>query len=729
MSDYIDALLPSQNVACETSVKAHRNNTKLSFSESNEIVANQLDLVYKRLIKIREARECSNTVLFKDSSTGRLNTARCSSRCPSFVRRPWSSVSQKRSFVSCLYEPLPAPPTTSEQIAYEYYTQSLSTPQSYLTGTFKKGFELHCQRKSNEVKIESPTCTHSKHHGNSPECNVSLTKQHTVKYSQEAIELGSSRKRKLLSFTSACSNEFKEYVEDFTVQRNSEQVREDSDLQDETHLQDEVHFRNNASSIKDNIPSCLDSQDCLNNQTGSTQQPQQKLQILTGENSLSTMETALLPGQSAYQQRSMKGVSFDRSKRNWEASWLDARTGRRIKKCFSEGRWGASARDMAIMARKEAEHSGAISTRQQVSTGTLRGQDVLVQPGHSRHIQTSGHSRIIANAGLPPTYFHCNTVKPEHTHVEWSSKENYLGVLEPEASSEDGYYVTNSVGDCEPVSSQKYSEEPTIPFKKHLTEISSSETKKMLGCLASSQCEYKQPINSSVLPQLIKHLLLQPYDISASLQAKACTPSGYRSVYTDQPLQDVKIDGVSPQDALQFVQDFLRKAQENDISCLDTKNNLSYAAYSQDPQVHSTVTDNTNLSSGSAQKNFSEIYGKLNDIQERHCDAHVGQTELHNNRSDSIVIVSDTVVDTSEPMSETCDGSNICGDISNIQCEAQRNSQEDRGSIQAYCTTRERRNFILISKLMNSNEQPLSSSKDNKVNIPSHNLIQSLCTK
>lgn len=66
--------------------------------------------------------------------------------------------------------------------------------------------------------------------------------------------------------------------------------------------------------------------------------------------------------------RSMKGVSFDRSKRNWEASWLDARTGRRVKKCFSEGRWGSSARDMAILARKEAEDSGVISTRQQPHT-------------------------------------------------------------------------------------------------------------------------------------------------------------------------------------------------------------------------------------------------------------------------------------------------------------------------------------------------------------------------
>lgn len=64
-------------------------------------------------------------------------------------------------------------------------------------------------------------------------------------------------------------------------------------------------------------------------------------------------------------QRSMKGVSFDRSKRNWEASWLDARTGKRVKKCFSEGRWGSSARDMAILARKEAEDSGVISIRQQ----------------------------------------------------------------------------------------------------------------------------------------------------------------------------------------------------------------------------------------------------------------------------------------------------------------------------------------------------------------------------
>jgi hypothetical protein len=68
--------------------------------------------------------------------------------------------------------------------------------------------------------------------------------------------------------------------------------------------------------------------------------------------------------------RSMKGVSFDRSKRNWEASWLDAQTGKRVKKCFSEGRWGSSARDMAILARRKAEQSGIISTRQQFQTSS-----------------------------------------------------------------------------------------------------------------------------------------------------------------------------------------------------------------------------------------------------------------------------------------------------------------------------------------------------------------------
>lgn len=81
--------------------------------------------------------------------------------------------------------------------------------------------------------------------------------------------------------------------------------------------------------------------------------------------------TGLRPEGFASHQRSMKGVSFDRSKRNWEASWLDARTGKRVKKCFSEGRWGSSARDMAILARKEAEDSGVISTRQQQFSPSL----------------------------------------------------------------------------------------------------------------------------------------------------------------------------------------------------------------------------------------------------------------------------------------------------------------------------------------------------------------------
>lgn len=54
----------------------------------------------------------------------------------------------------------------------------------------------------------------------------------------------------------------------------------------------------------------------------------------------STPFSQLPPSLHGTSVRSMKGVSFDRSKRNWEASWLDSRTGRRVKKCFSEGRWG-----------------------------------------------------------------------------------------------------------------------------------------------------------------------------------------------------------------------------------------------------------------------------------------------------------------------------------------------------------------------------------------------------
>eukprot|EP00917_Polyrhabdina_sp_WS-2016_P006317 GHVP01014019.1.p1 GENE.GHVP01014019.1~~GHVP01014019.1.p1 ORF type:complete len:445 (-),score=61.12 GHVP01014019.1:82-1416(-) len=55
------------------------------------------------------------------------------------------------------------------------------------------------------------------------------------------------------------------------------------------------------------------------------------------------------------------GVSFDRSKRNWEASWADTRTGKRVKKCFSEGRWGLQAREKAVAARREAEQLGYVS--------------------------------------------------------------------------------------------------------------------------------------------------------------------------------------------------------------------------------------------------------------------------------------------------------------------------------------------------------------------------------
>lgn len=122
--------------------------------------------------------------------------------------------------------------------------------------------------------------------------------------------------------------------------------------------------------------------------------------------------------------RSMKGVSFDRSKRNWEASWLDARTGRRIKKCFSEGRWGSSARDMAILARREAEDSGVISTRQQHNpTNSIHSSYELLMSPKNNSPNSSISSNITTSTSITTGSPIAND---QSTHLSQTSEDDQL---------------------------------------------------------------------------------------------------------------------------------------------------------------------------------------------------------------------------------------------------------------------------------------------------------------
>lgn len=220
----------------------------------------------------------------------------------------------------------------------------------------------------------------------------------------------------------------------------------------------------------------------------------------------------------SYYHRSMKGVSFDRSKRNWEASWLDARTGRRVKKCFSEGRWGSSARDMAIMARKEAEDSGVISMRQTTQ------QHPMSPLQHSTPLEQQ------FRALSPPEKTTVRAVPPLGCTMECPTSSSPSG-----ESGESAPHAT--------VKRQRLD---------HHAGVS-----RVIATDPSPIPEGHRPHIKGASYRLLE--LLEPYALSSASGENGEQHHYPRRHYLSQQKQALLRENLSPTDALQFVQEFLKR--------------------------------------------------------------------------------------------------------------------------------------------------------------------------